>query len=691
VQTSFSPQHLLAALDFFPTPAIVTFGEGGRAYVNRPLTELLNLPQHTREVNLDALPYRVVDENGEVSSQNLPVRRALRGETLQTALILKVRGENPIHVLTYARPVRADDDRIIGAVATFFDVGEQRRLEAEKRSTQARLDRSAERLLYLARAGEALSETLNVDAVLATLEQMVIPRLATFAFVMLMDEHGDPSETRIYHADTKQLANLQAIIAELKLSAGSFWLANRIASSGVGERIPSIEEMLETSSMAGSYRLWVRRFVDETKLRQAMGVPLRAHGETLGVLFVADSAEQVYSDEDLRFLEELARRAASAIGNAQSYERQQKALEMMQRALLPAKLPRVPEFAFDVVYAPGDDEALIGGDWYDAFQIPDGRIAISIGDVTGRGLIAAVLMGKVRHSISAISYYETNPVKMLDVADATLRRRNDEVIVTAFVGLLDPKEHTFTYATAGHPAPFWKRADGSILMLPCHGLPLGVRSHDEASPVTVKLGAGDLLLLYTDGLTESTQDLIAGERRVRETLETLPEERQEDAAHYLLEKVLPTGSRDDVAILSVEVSTDRSTSKNELDLSFDARDLRMAHEARRIFMSFLRELAAPDADFDGAELVFGELVGNVVRHAPGEIRVTTGWQDGFATLTVCDRGGGYDGVTHLPRDPLSESGRGLFLVNALTRHFEVSPRPNGGMEATAILNVARKQ
>ncbi|MBV9271298.1 MAG: serine/threonine-protein phosphatase, partial [Candidatus Eremiobacteraeota bacterium] len=345
---------------------------------------------------------------------------------------------------------------------------------------------------------------------------------------------------------------------------------------------------------------------------------------------------------------------------------------------------------FDVVYVPGDDEALIGGDWYDAFQIPDGRIAISIGDVTGRGLIAAVMMGKVRHSISAISYYETNPVKMLDIADATLRRRNDEVIVTAFVGLLDPKEQTFTYATAGHPAPFWKRSDGSILQLPCHGLPLGVRAHEEASPVTVRLSAADVLFLYTDGLTESTQDLIAGEKHVRRTLEAMPAGREADAAHYVLEQVLPYGSRDDVAILSVEVCSGGHDGKNELDLSFDARDLRMAHEARRVFIAYLRELGDPNADYDAAELVFGELVGNVVRHAPGQINIVTGWQDGFATLYVCDRGRGYAGVTNLPSDPLSESGRGLFLVNALTRGFDVRPRSTGGMEACAILNVSRK-
>ncbi|MBV9269701.1 MAG: GAF domain-containing protein, partial [Candidatus Eremiobacteraeota bacterium] len=364
METTLSPQHLLAALDVFPTPAIITFGEGGRAFINRPLAAMVNLPEHTRELDLDALPYRVVDSDGELASKNFPLRRAMRGESLQIPLIIKPRGENPVHVVVFARPIRNDSGSVTGAIATFFDVREQRRIEAEKRSTQARLDRSAERLLYLARAGEALSETLNVDAVLSTLEQLVIPRLAKFAFILLLDDQNRPAETRVYHAESERLAKIREIIAELRLSPWAFQTATRIARTGVGELVPSIDALLDADKLPNSYRAWIRRFVDETDLHQSMGVPLRAHGQTIGVLFVADSNERPYTDEDLRFLEEVARRAASAIENAQSYERQQRALEMMQRALLPAKLPRVPEFAFDVVYVPGDDEALIGGDWY---------------------------------------------------------------------------------------------------------------------------------------------------------------------------------------------------------------------------------------------------------------------------------------------------------------------------------------
>lgn len=686
--TTVSPQHLLAALDVFPTPAIVAFGNDGRAWINRALAKLANLPETMQEVDLDDLPYDMLVGGRLLSRREIPLSRALRGETFHQPMIIRPRAGSPVDLVAFAAPIRHDDGTIAGAIVTMFDVREQRRLEAEKLATQARLDKSADRLLYLARAGEALSESLNVEAVLSTLERLVVPRLAMFSFILLLDESGRPAESRMYHADQAQLRQLRAFVSEMRLTAKTFEPATRIAHTGVGEIIPSIAAELDKPSVPAPRRAWLQKILSQTQLRQSMGVPIRAHGVTLGVLFVSDRDEHAYIEEDLRVLEEVARRAASAIENAQSYERQQKALQMMQRALLPANLPCVDEFAFDVVYAPGDDEALIGGDWYDAFQVPDGRIVISIGDVTGRGLTAAVLMGKVRHSISAISYYETDPVKMLDTADATLRRRNDEVIVTAFVGVLDPKEQTFTFATAGHPPPFWKRSDGSMLMLPCHGLPLGVRTHDQASPVTVRLSHRDLLLLYTDGLTESTQDLIAGERRLRETLEQLPPDREKDAAGYVLEQMLPNGSRDDVAILSVQVCGKREEAKNALELSFDARDLRMAHEARRVFVAFLRELGDPESDFDGAELVFGELVGNVVRHAPGEIRVVCRWENGFPTLAVHDRGRGvYDGAPNLPRDPLSESGRGLFLVNALTRDFKVQSRADGGMEARAVLNV----
>jgi anti-sigma regulatory factor (Ser/Thr protein kinase) len=297
-------------------------------------------------------------------------------------------------------------------------------------------------------------------------------------------------------------------------------------------------------------------------------------------------------------------------------------------------------------------------------------------------------MGKVRQSIGALSYYETDPVKLLDVADRALSRRHPDALVTALVGILDPAGKTFTYATAGHPPPFLRRADGSVLPLPCHGLPLGIRDHGFASPVTIELTHGDLLVLYTDGLTEVTQDVLEGERRLIGALRELPPARLGDAAHYLRERLLDTGSRDDVAALTINVGErPASAPPRSFALEFDARDVRMAHESRRFVSTFLLADAAEDCDVASAELVFGELIGNVVRHAPGRVHVRIDWTTQFPKLCISDSGSGYELDQRLPKDIWSEAGRGLFLIDALTRDFTVVRNESGGSSACAVLDV----
>src|SRR6202011_3725109 len=133
-------------------------------------------------------------------------------------------------------------------------------------------------------------------------------------------------------------------------------------------------------------------------------------------------------------LHELAARAAVAIENAQLYAREHRVAMTLQRAMLPAVLPEVPGLTFDAVYFPGATEAEIGGDWYDAIALADGRVVVSIGDVTGRGLTAAVIMGRMRQAIETLATYESDPVRLLDAADSVLRRSHPDAIVTALVG-----------------------------------------------------------------------------------------------------------------------------------------------------------------------------------------------------------------------------------------------------------------
>ena len=191
----------------------------------------------------------------------------------------------------------------------------------------------------------------------------------------------------------------------------------------------------------------------ELGLQSSVIVPLRAEGETLGVLSVVyASSGRRYAEDDVPMLAELGRRAGLAIHKARLFEREHRAAESFQQASLPAVLPRVPGLALDAFYAPGREEATVGGDWYDAVRLIDGRVVVSIGDVAGSGLQAAVTMGNMRQIIRGIAQVHADPALMLDAADRALRLEHPDKFVTAFVGVYRPHQPVVD-VRVGRPAP----------------------------------------------------------------------------------------------------------------------------------------------------------------------------------------------------------------------------------------------
>jgi anti-sigma regulatory factor (Ser/Thr protein kinase) len=204
--------------------------------------------------------------------------------------------------------------------------------------------------------------------------------------------------------------------------------------------------------------------------------------------------------------------------------------------------------------------------------------------------------------------------------------------------------------------------------------------------VQIGLHEGDLITLFTDGLLESTHDLGEGERRIRVALSELHAETLPEAAHVIRESVLFDGCRDDVAVITLRLSA--GPKEDALEWEFDARDGRLAHQSRGFFLQYLLERGVAGDDFAGAELVFGEIIGNVVRHAPGPVRIRVDWSGAHPVLEMTDEGGMFVVDANLPSDPLSEVGRGLFLVEALTKSFKVE-RIENRTRARAVLNLQR--
>lgn len=359
-----------------------------------------------------------------------------------------------------------------------------------------------------------------------------------------------------------------------------------------------------------------------------------------------------------------------------------------QNASLPQVPESVPGLAIHAIYRPAVRGMEIGGDWYDAFRLVDGRLLVSIGDVAGKGLHASVVMSKIRQAIRVAAHIQIDPASILDAADRALRAEYPDVFATAFVGLFDRGEGELSYASAGHPGPIIRYKDGHVEALNGSSLPLGLRLREESAlSFTRKLDTDSLLVFFTDGLTEANRDLEGDEERLLAILAAPEIDMAVDPAAYVHDLLIVNEQRDDIAILTVRV-TPLGTTPDTQEWTFDSADGVAAGNVRRSVRSFLELRGIGVGSLLNAELVYAELIGNVVRYAPGTAKVRMEWNCGRAVMHIFDDGAGFQHAPRLPRDIYAESGRGLFLIATLTEDFHISRRYGKGSHACAVLSTA---
>jgi PAS domain S-box-containing protein len=572
-------------------------------------------------------------------------------------------------------PERNTDGTIIRWFGTCTDIDEQKKRE----------QRTARHLGFLSEVSTTLSASLDLHATLDALLYLVVPESADWGAIHLLEGDGRIRTAAVHHADPVRDVIAKKLVETYTIDPKGTHGTAVVLRTGRPEIMTEMRGPGFYEGVVVSEAIWV---YEELGYHSRIVVPLVANGQLCGTLVaVWAQTERVYAKNDLPFFEDLAARAAVAIANAQAYAREQRLASAWQKASLPTSLPNVQCLRFYGVYEPGAFDEQVGGDWYDAMRLTDGRIVVSIGDVAGSGLEAAVTMGSVRQIIRGIAYVHADPALMLDAADKAIRAENPDRIVTAFVGVLDPITLTFTYANAGHPTPIVRQPDGTLLPLEVHGLPLGLRGRDEPGAQTIGLSDGCTIVLYTDGLTEATHDIAEGERRLHEALTDERIWSAKDPAAALRDAVLHENARDDIAIMVVHIdsSDDGAIGEKRLCWVFEVDDVEAAHRSRHEFVSYLVSRGVSEQDVYAAELVFGELIGNVVRHAPGPIEITLDWSDVSPVLHVIDKGPGFQHIAKLPSDIFSENGRGLYLIASLTEDFHVDRQLGKGSHAWAVL------
>ncbi len=380
-------------------------------------------------------------------------------------------------------------------------------------------------------------------------------------------------------------------------------------------------------------------------------------------------------------------------------ERSKRIAETLHDIFLPKALPQYADLRLDAVYLPAEKDALIGGDWYDAFELPDGRLVFSIGDVAGHGLEASITVGRLRQAIFTLAWREADPGAILKELDRLLAYQEPGTMVTAIVGCIDAAHATMTYASAGHPPPLIARTKGGpVDPLPFGAPPLGIGWSLNPTTHTVPIDPDMVVALYTDGMTEFSRDAMTVEAKLAATLcsmvgDTTFARPARAVQERVFDGMLPT---DDAALLLMQFSAVDPNLERTEDVPlekvwrFHSSSAHTAQASRREVMVYLRSVAAETENFFEVELVIGEIFANTVQHAPGLVEVRVEWLQESPILIVRDTGPGLEYfVGKLPDDVLSENGRGIFLVNTLASGVTLRSRPGYGTELRAVLPLRR--
>ena len=365
----------------------------------------------------------------------------------------------------------------------------------------------------------------------------------------------------------------------------------------------------------------------------------------------------------------LGEQAARALERARAFERERDVAVRLQRSLLPAQLPSIASIDLAGRYRAGTGALEIGGDWYDVVRRPDGIVHLVVGDVAGRGVNAAILMGRLSTAFRA---YALDDATAGDVLRHLLRHVGDDDMATAVCLTLDPYTGRARYASAGHPPPLLLDDDAGTTAHLDQALapPLGFVQPDANREEVVALPPRATLVAYTDGLVERRDAIIDdGIARLSAVVAGSARHDAEALATAVLDGVLDDGAaRDDVALLVVRLLGPPAV----LDVEVPAVPANLAPLRHRL-SAWLTLRGVDDAKAADAVLAVSEACNNAIEHAyavrPGTVRVVAEHRGASLQIVVEDAGGWRE------TDPDPERGRGIPIMHGVMERVDIERQP----------------
>ena len=516
-------------------------------------------------------------------------------------------------------------------------------------------------LELLAEAGRILSAPIDVRLTCTQLCRLLVGRMADGAGVFLRQAGGGYTLAASQHVDP-QVDERMRILAEN---------APPVVHAFYDEVLATGAAVVQPHGPTGP----VGEHVASMKMTCRVVLPLIAGGRELGVLVVmtTEGGRPPLGDVDVEQLEEVAARLALAVDGALLLRQQTEIAHTLQRSLLPSSLPRVPGAEVAVRYLPGTEGVDVGGDFYDVIPLPSGRIGLVVGDVMGRGLRAAAVMGQLRAAVRSYSLEGHPPAALLSRLDLVVGTLEENLLVTALYGEWDPHRGTVVVSCAGHMPPVVRRPGEPPEFLELDpGLPLGVGVQDYVE-TEVHLPAGSLLLAFTDGLVEGPD--LAVQDGMTQLLDAMHgTEGAMAACDAALGALRPLGGTrkydDDTALLALVATptaferVPASDGDNVVMVELPA-DTASPARARALVSDVLHRWQLAELE-EAATLLVSELVTNGVRHAGTGMRlVLTRQTSTQIRVAVTDKAPAAD-VRPRESDNAAEGGRGLFLVEHLS-------------------------
>jgi FixJ family two-component response regulator/anti-sigma regulatory factor (Ser/Thr protein kinase) len=531
------------------------------------------------------------------------------------------------------------------------------RLEETVQARTTELRRTIEQLRVLTDVAAAIHGARGVDEVLRSVVGAAC-RLSGAEMAVAGFYRGD-GEASMAEAERWQIALAPDRAGE---DVPSDTVAGILAAICAGDRSPA---ELPESLFAPLTRAFQN---GDGALSSFLALPVRGRdAQTLGAMILARPGGQPFAPEARVQIEALALQVAVALENTRLYDRARGTAETLQRSLLPERLPEIPGVVLSARYLPGNHEA-VGGDWYDVLTLPNGQIGLVIGDVAGRGVLAAAIMGQLRNALRAYALEGNTPVT---IAEQLARLVDERTMATLLYVIVDPETQSVRYLNLGHLPPLVLGPDGRVTRLDGGAPPLGVRGVAYRE-YAASLPAYSTVLVYTDGLLEDRgRSIDDGLARLTDALVRHGEAPVDD----LVEGVLATAldgrqAEDDVALVALRLAP---LNPERLLIRLPAVPSSLA-QMRQTLRRWLAIAGIGAEDAYDITTAINEACANAIEHAygptDGTFECELSFVDDVLTATVRDIGRWRSARGQY-------RGHGLKLMEALMGKIEVISGPTG--------------